>query len=94
MTDLTRNEAALADAVRSSALEFLRVELKIANTMLDLAASASEQETHERRREQARIACDTVKRYLDEPAVPIPTKDHDAISESLRALEQRISTAP
>jgi hypothetical protein len=91
MNDLAKNEAALANAVRTSALEFLRVELKIANTMLDLAASTGEEETQERRREQAMLACSTVKRYLDGPAVPLPVEDSQEIRQCLRALEQRIS---
>jgi hypothetical protein len=93
MNDLARNGAALANAVRTSAVEFLRVELKIANTMLDLAASTDEEETHERRRAQANEACDAVKRYLDEPAVPLAVKDRQAIMEGLHALQQRIIAA-
>jgi hypothetical protein len=94
MNDLTRNEAALADAVRASAIEFLRVELKIANTMLDLAAATGERETRARRRAQAKEACRTVKRYLEGPAVPLPAEDQQAIAESLRAVEQRFNAAP
>lgn len=94
MNDLTRNEAALADAVRASAVEFLRVELKIANTMLDLAAATDEAETHARRRAQANEAYSTVRRYLEGPAVPIADDDRLAIAEGVRALEQRMRGAP
>jgi hypothetical protein len=94
MSDLARNEAALADAVRASAVEFLKVELKIGNTMLDLAASTDERDTHARRRAQAQEACSTVKRYLDGPAVPIPAEEREALLVGLRALERRISAAP
>lgn len=87
------NEADLANAVRSSALEFMRVELKIGNTMLDLAAATSDQETHARRHAQATEACNTVKRYLGEPAVPLPAEDRESIATGLRALEQRIRAA-
>ena len=88
-----RNEAALANAVRSSAIEFLRVELKIANTMLDLAASTTEEETHARRRAQAIEAFSAVKRYLEAPAVPLLAEDRDSITAGLHALEERIGAA-
>jgi hypothetical protein len=93
MIDPATNEAALASAVRTSAIEFLRVELKIANTMLDLAASTHEQEAHARRRAQAVEAYNTVKRYLAEPPVPLPEADSQEILDSLRVLEQRMRAA-
>ena len=88
-----KDEGALANAVRSSAVEFLRVELKIANTMLDLAAATIEQETHARRRAQALEAYNTVKRYLETPAVPLLGEDRASIAAGLHALEERIRAA-
>jgi molecular chaperone DnaK (HSP70) len=93
MNDLAKNESPLADAVRASALEFLKVELKIGNTMLDLAAATDERETNARRRAQAQEACSTVKRYLHEPPVPLSAEDRQAIGEGLNALEKRISAS-
>jgi hypothetical protein len=89
----TANESALANAVQASAIEFLKVELKIGNTMLDLAASTDDRETHARRYAQAKEACNTVKRYLAGPAVPLPVEDRRMIADGLRALEQRIGSA-
>src|SRR6476660_3547646 len=57
MDRVENNESDIANAVRSSAIEFLRVELKIGNTMLDLAAAASDQEAKARRYAQATEAC-------------------------------------
>jgi hypothetical protein len=61
--------------------------------MLDLAASTDERETHARRFAQAKEACNTVKRYLADPAVPLAVDDHRVIADALRALEQRIAAA-
>jgi hypothetical protein len=94
MNELAKNDAVLADSVRSSAVEFLRVELRIANTMLDLAAATSEAESYARRRAQAQEAYSTAKRYLNEPAVPLHAEDVRVIAAGLRALEERITAAP
>ncbi|MDQ6635864.1 MAG: hypothetical protein M3Z10_14025 [Gemmatimonadota bacterium] len=89
-----RKDDALANAIRSSAIEFMRVELKIGNTMLDLAAATSDRETYARRRAQAIEACNTVKRHLDEPAVPLPGEETNSIGAGLHALQSRIRAAP
>jgi hypothetical protein len=93
MNDTARNADAVQDAVRASAVEFLKVELKIANTMLDLAASTEEHEIHQRRLAQANLACATIARYLssDGPAVPLGEEQREALTRQLRSLERRIS---
>jgi hypothetical protein len=92
MNDLVRN-GAIKDAVRASAIEFLKVELRIANTMLDLAATTGEHEAQQRRRAQANEACVTVARYLngEGPAVPLGDEQHAALTVALRSLERRMS---
>jgi hypothetical protein len=91
--DHADREAALANAVRSSAIEFMRVELKIGNTMLDLAAATSDRETHARRHAQAVEARNAVTRYLADPAVPLHVDDRDSIAAGLLALDERIRAA-
>jgi hypothetical protein len=92
MNDTTRNPDSIQDAVRASAVEFLKVELKIANTMLDLAAATAEHATHQRRLAQANVAYATVARYLGgEGPVPLSEEQREALALELRSLERRMS---
>jgi hypothetical protein len=93
MNDTTRNADAIQDAVRASAIEFLKVELKIANTMLDLAAATEEHETHQRRLAQANAAYATVARYLsgDGSRVPLGEEQREALTMELRTLARRMN---
>jgi CTP-dependent riboflavin kinase len=93
MNDVARNADAIQDAVRASAIEFLKVELKIANTMLDLAASTAEHEAHQRRLGQANEAYSTVARYLsgEGPTVTLDEEQREALTVELRSLARRMS---
>jgi len=56
---------ALIESARAHRVEFLRVELKLANTMLDTSCSTHEELARERRRFRAEQACTEVSRALE-----------------------------
>jgi hypothetical protein len=93
MNDLVRKEGAMQAAVRASAIEFLKVELKIANTMLDLAAATSEHGAHQRRRAQAIEAYATVARYLsgEGSTVPLGEEQRKELTVGLLSVARRMS---
>jgi hypothetical protein len=59
------HSGALAAAAHDSMVTFLRIELQIANTVLDAAATTNDDEARERRRARANEACAEVVRYFE-----------------------------
>jgi hypothetical protein len=85
---------ALADSAHDSMVAFLKIELQIANTMLDAAATTHDAETRERRRGRANEACAEVVRYLD-PEVGrsvLSADEREDLSMELRAVQGRMAT--
>lgn len=66
MSDPIPTTRALRAAAHDTMLTFLRLELGIANTMLDTALSTRNDAVRQRRRDRARDACSEVRRYLDD----------------------------
>src|SRR5258705_8241495 len=66
MSDLFRQSEALRHEARRVAVEFLRTELRIANTLLDLVQSRTDAQANTRRRDEARAAYDEVEKQLGE----------------------------
>jgi hypothetical protein len=64
MADLFLASSSLLEAARRNAVDFLRIELRIANTMLDAAATATNPQIGARRHDAARAAYDEVARSL------------------------------
>ena len=58
------NSRALTATARDLHVEFLRIELKIANAMVDASNTTGDAATRERRRGRAREACAEVSRWL------------------------------
>jgi hypothetical protein len=94
MKDLPISSEALLFSARASRRDFLRTELKIANTMLDLAATSRDAGDRERRRGRAREACGEVARHLaveDSPNA-LDAMERAELSAGVRRIEQRLAT--
>jgi hypothetical protein len=91
-TSITDSRALVASA-RDSLLVFLRVELSLANTMLDAAAFSGEESGRRRRRDRAVEACDEVVRYLgmDATRTGLSPAERDELSAGLQALQARLA---
>jgi hypothetical protein len=88
--DARTTEELLATS-RQARLRFLRTELQIASTMLDLADSASDQETRHRRESAAADACNEVARGLDPSSrtAPLSELERAELTAGLDALDVR-----
>jgi hypothetical protein len=95
--DDARQAVALAPAysARQWALDFLRLELRIANTMLDGATLARDDATRERRCWRAREACAEVDRHLTSasPHFRLTTSEREELADGLRLARLRLAGA-
>jgi hypothetical protein len=86
MADLFQDSEALWDASRRAAVVFLRTELRVANTLLDLADTGTDLETKVRRREEARAAYIEVAEHLAKESRL--TFSHGERAELTRGLDE------
>jgi hypothetical protein len=84
---------ALAYSTQQSLVDFLRLELKIAHTMMDSAALARDDETRERRCGRAREACAEVDRHLtsQSPHFRLATSEREELVDGLRLARLRLA---
>jgi hypothetical protein len=84
---------ALTYSARQALLDFLRLELKIANTMLDSAALARDDATRERRCRRAREACAEVDQHLtsESPHFQLATSEREELTGGLRLARLRLA---
>jgi len=84
---------ALAHSAHDSMVTFLRIELQIANTMLDAAATTHDADSRERRRGRANEACAEVVRYLeaDVERPVLSAEEREELSTGLRAVQARMA---
>jgi hypothetical protein len=84
---------ALAYAAQQAFLDFLRIELKIANTMIDGAVLARDDATRERRCGRAREACAEVDRHLtsESPHFRWATHEREELTVGLRLARLRLA---
>lgn len=68
--------------------EFLLTELDVARTFLDVAETTNDRETVRRNCQHARLAYDTVLKFL--PRVLLEEADRKTIETSLALLKQRL----
>jgi hypothetical protein len=103
MTTLPREHA--LDALRSSTnellsaaslacVDFVRVELKLAQTLLDMAVSAREEAARRRRVQRARDAAAAARRFITDPPPPIrpPNDERDRLASELDKVRERITS--
>jgi hypothetical protein len=90
--DITRPSDASVASTSAIGFEFLRTELQIANTMLDLADVADDVATYDRRRARAVAARVEVERRLapDAPRIGLNEKQREELSASLRYVSRRL----
>jgi hypothetical protein len=81
------------DASRASTLTFLQLEIGIANTMLDAAATTRDEATAERRRVRADEACLVVQHYLDDASksAGFTVSERTELFTGLQALRTRMA---
>ena len=93
MRDLSQSSEALIATARASRLAFLRTELRVANTMLNLAATSRDAGDRERRRDRAREACREVARHLAVAESPnaLSARERVELASGMRAIEQRMA---
>jgi hypothetical protein len=86
------SEALLASA-RATRIDFLRAEIRIANTMLDLAATSRNAGDRERRRDRAREACGEVARHLAvvDSVNAVNALQREELSTAVRGVERRLA---
>ena len=92
MTDPQRRHDELRAEVRSSQLAFLRTELEVAKSLLDLATSLEDAATQVRRRSLAEEACTEVARRLSENSrgITLCEDDREELSAELWRLHRRL----
>lgn len=84
----------LREAARHAAVEFLRIELRVANTMLDVATCSSDWRGGERRRAAARAACGEVARHLAKGStIVLSASERDELTAGLDKLAHRFVAA-
>jgi hypothetical protein len=93
MDDSIAASRALVATARDSLLMFLRIELGIANTMLDGAAISEDEASRRRRRDRAGEACGEVVRYLgfDSARTGLSTADREELTAGLQAVQARLA---
>jgi hypothetical protein len=64
MADLVQDSQALREAARRAGVDFLRTELRLANTLLDVAGTGVDAQIEQRRRHAARAAYAEVEKHL------------------------------
>jgi hypothetical protein len=95
MNDPIPLSRALVASARSSLLAFLRIELGIANTMLDGVAASSDEAARSRRRDRATQACNEVVRFLeiDSARSGLSLADRAELNAGLYAARERLVDA-
>jgi hypothetical protein len=85
---------ALRESARCAAVEFLRTEIRTANTLLDVAATGAGGDAHARRRGAARTAYDEVARHLAEGSKLVMTdRERGELATSLADLARRLGSS-
>jgi hypothetical protein len=77
--------------LESTSLDFFLTEIGVANTFLELAALTADRETARRNVRNARVAYDTVSRFLQRTS--LKEADRSVVEDGLRQLEQRLGAA-
>ena len=91
MADLFRASSTLWEAAQRNAVDFLRIELRIANTMLDAADRTTDSRSAARRHDLARAAHDEVARSLAEGSrVAFSDGDRAELSTGLAEITRRL----
>jgi hypothetical protein len=78
----------LSDDFNYAGAEFLKVDLQVANTFMDFAAGSSNAETVDRNHQNARVAYDTILRFVS--TLKLSVADHVQIEDGLAALKLRL----
>jgi hypothetical protein len=95
MTDVIRQSEALRRATSQAAVDFLRTELQVAHTLLDLADSAMGAGADARRRDQARMAvAEVAKGLAKEGHITFTESERNELTTGLTELAQRLDPAP
>jgi hypothetical protein len=91
--DIIANSVELVESARDLHVNSLRLELKIANAMLDASNTAREEATRERRRVRAREACAEVSHWLDAASRPARLTDAERqeLSAGLESVRARFA---
>jgi hypothetical protein len=92
MNEIARPSDANAASPSGSGFEFLRTELQIAHTMLDLADVADDRATYDRRRARADAARVEVERRLSAaaPKIGLNEQQCEELFAGLRLVERRL----
>jgi hypothetical protein len=80
------------EAARLAAVDFLRTELRVANTMLDVASTGSEGEAAARRREAARTAYAEVVKHVNGSSINFTQHERDELMTGLDSLTRRFDS--
>lgn len=91
MAYLQRHSEALLEAARLAAVDFLRTELRVANTMLDVASTGfADVQARERRHAAARIAyAEVVKHLVTGSNITFTDRERDELTTGLDSLARR-----
>jgi hypothetical protein len=90
MVDLHRNSEALRESARLAAVDFLRTELRVANTMLDVASTGTDVLATARRREAARMAyAEVVKHLVKGSGISLTQHERDELTTGLESIARR-----
>jgi hypothetical protein len=92
MVDLHRHSEALVETARLAAVDFLRTELRVANTMLDIASIGTDGEATARRREAARIAYSEVVKHVNGSSINFTQHERDELNTGLDSLTRRFDS--
>jgi len=90
--DLVHKSRALIESARTHQLEFLRVELQIANTLLDSSCTTHEELSRERQRFRAEQACTEVSRALeaDRTAPYLTDAEREELTAGVAHVHERL----
>lgn len=91
--DIIESSRALVETAHALRVDFLRVEIKIANAMLDTSKTTRDEATRERRLGRAREACAEVSRWLDAtlPSGRMTDAEHDELTLGLAQARARLA---
>jgi hypothetical protein len=91
MSDPIQQSRELQVETRRLALDFLRTELRVANTLLELAERGREDQSAVRRRAEARAAYGEVaKRLLDPSEIELSASEREELATGLARLGRRL----
>jgi hypothetical protein len=93
MADLFHETKALQEATRRVAVDFLRTELQVAKTLLDVAHAGLDAQTEGRRRHEARLAYAEVERRLTTNSrIILSATERDELTAGLAQLARRLDS--